>query len=134
MSSTRGTPSLVCCLIAAVSLFSSYGTTTFCVGFLLIPTIPAGGLYRDRGGVFKNCGLLSKQGVAARPASAGAKAEGKGTEEEVMVFDAEGAVSWDEYKSKQPDEYKVRNTVRCCVGESSFNMFNLVHVGPASVV
>lgn len=29
-------------------------------------------------------------------------------EPELVVFDAEGEMSWEEYKSKKPDEYKVR--------------------------
>lgn len=29
-------------------------------------------------------------------------------EPEITVFDAEGEMSWEEYKSKKPDEYKVR--------------------------
>lgn len=31
-------------------------------------------------------------------------------EPEVTVFDAEGGVSWEDYKKQKPDEYKVRHT------------------------
>ena len=33
---------------------------------------------------------------------------GAGKEPEVTVFDAEGGVSWEEYKKQKPDEYQVR--------------------------
>lgn len=32
-------------------------------------------------------------------------------EPEVTVFDAEGGVSWEDYKKQKPDEYKVRHTL-----------------------
>lgn len=41
-----------------------------------------------------------------------AAAAGAGKEPDVSVFDAEGGVSWEEYKKEKPDEFKVPKNCR----------------------
>lgn len=57
--------------------------------------------------------LKSKMTVPPRSATPlargalGAAASDAGKEPDVTVFDAEGAVSWDDYKKNKPEEYQV---------------------------
>lgn len=109
---------IICGLAACVATLSAPGGA-----FLFPSALPPQRLVGNTGGKLKSAcspSLGAGAGEAISPAGSRRRNSGStsstlragaGAEPEVTVFDAEGGVSWEEYKKQKPEEYQVQHTL-----------------------